>query len=188
MAIQTAHELLIHELQDMLSAERQLIDALQEQAENATNPELKKGFEQHRAQTQKQVERLTQCFEEIGEEPKEVECKGIEGLIEEYKTFIEEEDPSDDIIDVVSIGAASKVESYEINAYESLIQLAESMGHNRSVRLLNQNLREEEQTKAKLEKLSKKIEPEQSGMQEEEEESAPAKKSPGKKRSGRRAA
>src|SRR5437868_6949121 len=95
--MQTAHELFIHELTDMLSGERQLVDALQEQEESASRDDLKKAFASHRAQTEKHVERLEQCFEEIGETPQETECKGIAGLIGEYKSFKEEEDPSPDI-------------------------------------------------------------------------------------------
>src|SRR5436853_789800 len=180
--MQTGHELFIHELTDMLSAERQLVDALEEQAESASDAKLKQAFESHRAQTEKQIERLEGCFEEIGESPEESECKGIAGLIEEYKTFKEEEDPSPDILDVFSIDAAKKVEMYEINAYEGLVEMAEEMGHTKSIRLLNQNLKEEQQTFKKMEAFSKKIKPENSGMEEEEEFQ---KSSSGRKSSGR---
>jgi ferritin-like metal-binding protein YciE len=97
------------------------VDALEEQAEAVTDEQLKKAITDHRAQTEKQVERLEQVFEDLGEEP---ECKGVKGLVEEWKSFKEEEDPSDDILNVVTISAATKVESYEINAYESLIAMA----------------------------------------------------------------
>ena len=122
--MQTAHELFVHELQDMLDAEQQLVEALGSQAEESSRPELQKAFQSHQAQTEKQVERLRQVFESIGEEPEEVECKGIRGLIEEHDHFKEEEDPADDIMDIFNTGAAEKVESYEICAYESLIRLA----------------------------------------------------------------
>jgi ferritin-like metal-binding protein YciE len=166
--MQTAHELYIHELNDMLSAEQQLTDALQEQAEAASNPQLKKAFESHRAQTQKQVERLQRCFEEIDEQPEGEECKGIKGLIEEFKSFVEK-DPSPDILDHFACGAAAKVEQYEIKAYESLIELAESMEHNQAVKLLNQSLKEEESTLEKMEKFGERLQPENLGMEEMEE-------------------
>jgi len=181
--MQTAHELFIHEMQDMLSAERKLTEALQEQEENASRPELKKAFASHRAQTEKQVERLEQAFEQIGEEPEETECKGIEGLIEEYQTFVEEEDPAEDIIDVFSIGAASKVESYEIRAYESLIEMAKMMGHTKAQRLLQQNLKEEQATLKKMQALSKRIKPQNMGMEEEEMEEQSSQRSSGRGRS-----
>jgi ferritin-like metal-binding protein YciE len=169
--MQTAHELFIHGLTDMLSAERQLVEALGKQAEESFRPELKKTFETHREQTVKQVERLEQCFEEIGEEPEESECKGMKGLIEERDTFMEEEDPAEDIADIYNVGAATKVERYEISSYEELIRLATMMEHKKSVKLLSQNLKEEQQTEKKMLGFSKKFKPEQMGMEEEDEES-----------------
>jgi ferritin-like metal-binding protein YciE len=183
--MQTAHELFLHELSDMLDAERKLVDALGEQAESASNSQLQKAFQSHQAQTEKQVQRLEQVFEQLEEQPEETECKGMKGLIEEVETF-KQEDPSEDILDVFSIGAAAKVEAYEINAYESLIQLAKDMGHNKAVRLLQQNLKEEQQTLKKMQGFSKKIKPEQSGM--EEEEGGEERQSSSRRRSSRRAA
>jgi ferritin-like metal-binding protein YciE len=174
--MQTAHELFLHELADMLDAERQLVEALGEQAEGAGNQQLSKAFAAHQAQTEKQVQRLEQVFETLGEEAEETECKGLKGLLEELETFKEEEEPSPDILDVFSIGAAAKVESYEINAYESLIQLGRDMGHTKAVRLLQQNLKEEQQTLKKMQGFSKKIKPEQSGMEEEETEERTARR------------
>jgi ferritin-like metal-binding protein YciE len=167
--MQTAHELFLHELSDILDGERKLVDALQEQADSVSNEQLQKALAAHQQQTEKQVQRLEQVFEELGEQPQETECKGIAGLLEELETLKREEQPSPDILDVVSIGAAAKVESYEINAYESLIILGRDMGHNKAVKLLQQNLKEEQQTLKKMQGFEKKIKPEQSGMEEEEE-------------------
>jgi ferritin-like metal-binding protein YciE len=169
--MQTAHELFVHELTNMLDAERKLVDALGKQAEESSRPDLKKAFESHQAQTQKQVERLEQCFESLDEEPQETECKGIKGLIEEHDSFVEEENPSEDLIDIFNVGAATKVERYEISAYEGLIRLADLMEHKKASKLLSQNLKEEEQTLKKMESFSKKLKPERLGMEEEEEES-----------------
>jgi len=168
--MQTAHELFIHELQDMLDAEQQLVEALGKQAEESSRPDLQKAFQSHQAQTEKQVERLQQVFESIGEEAEEVECKGIRGLIEEHDHFKEEEEPAEDIMDIFNVGAAEKVESYEICAYESLIRLADQMGHTKASRLLNQNLKEEQATLKKMQSFSKKLKPENMGMDEEEDE------------------
>ncbi len=168
--MQTAHELFIHEMQDMLDAEQQLVEALGSQAEESSRPELQKAFQSHQAQTEKQVERLRQAFESIGEDPEEVECKGIRGLIEEHDHFKEEEEPAEDIMDIFNVGAAEKVESYEICAYESLIRLADQMGHTKASKLLNQNLKEEQATLKKMQGFSKKLKPENMGMDEEEEE------------------
>ena len=166
--MQTAHELFLHELADMLDGERKLVEALGEQASGASNAQLQKAFATHQAQTEKQVQRLEQVFEELGEQPQDTECKGIQGLLEEVEAF-KQEDPAPDILDVFSIGAAQKVESYESDAYESLIRLSREMGHTKATKLLEQNLKEEQATWKKLDGLAKKIKPEQSGMAEEEQ-------------------
>jgi ferritin-like metal-binding protein YciE len=167
--MQTGHEFFVHELKDMLDAEQQLVEALGKQAEESQRPELKKAFESHRAQTEKQAQRLEQVFESIGEQPEKAECAGIRGLIEEHENF-KEEHPSEDLLDIFNVGAATKVERYEISSYESLVQLAREMGHRKAVQLLNQNLKEEQQTLKKMESFSKKLKPENMGMEEEEGE------------------
>jgi ferritin-like metal-binding protein YciE len=167
--METAHELFIHELGDMLDAEKKLVEALGKQAEESSRPELQKAFQSHQAQTEKQVERLQQVFEDLGEQPEETECKGIKGLIEEHDAF-QEEDPSEDLRDIFNVGAAVKVERYEISAYEGLIRLAQQMKHTKAVKLLNQNLKEEQQTARKMESFEKKLKPERMGMGEEEGE------------------
>lgn len=167
--METARELFVHELADMLDGERKLITALSEMAEQSENKELKKGFEQHRKQTEEQARRIEQIFEELDEGPDSTECKGLAGLIEEQKS-IEEEDPSPEILDVFNIGAAEKVESYEMRAYESLISLAKDLGLRRAAQLLGRTLKEEEQTLKKLQSLSRKLKPSQTGMEGDEEE------------------
>jgi ferritin-like metal-binding protein YciE len=168
--METAHELFLHGLSDIMDGEKQLVEALEKMAEQAGRPELKKAFESHRQQTEKQVERLEQVFESLGEDPDDTECKGIKGLIEEHEHFVEEEEPSPDIQDIESVIGAAKVEAYEINEYEGLIRLGQQMGHRKAVQLLNQNLKEEQQTLKKMQAFSKKLKPENMGMEEEEEE------------------
>jgi len=87
--METAHEFFLHELGDMLDAERKLVEALGKQAEESSRPELQKAFQSNQAQTEKQVERLQQAFESVEGQPEETECKGIKGLIEEHDTFKE---------------------------------------------------------------------------------------------------
>lgn len=170
--METGHELFIHELNDMLDGERQLVEALQENADDSSRPELKKAFEQHRQQTEGQIERLQQCLELLGEQAEETECYGIRGLVQEKKAFTEE-DPSEDLIDVFNVGAAIKVESYEICAYESMVDMAREMGHKKVAQLLGQNLKEEQQTLKKMETFQKKVKPERM-MTEEQEQQAQA--------------
>ena len=168
--MQTAHEMFLHELTDMLDAEQQLVEALGNQAEESSRPDLQKAFQSHQAQTEKQVERLRQCFELLGEDPEAAECKGIRGLIAEHDSFVEEEDPAEDLVDIFNTVAAAKVESYEIQAYQSLIRMADLMEHTKASRLLNQNLKEEQQTLKKMEAFSKKLKPQNLGMEEAGEE------------------
>jgi len=168
--MQTAHELFVHEMQDMLDAENKLVEALGKQAEESSNQQLKKAFEAHQRQTEKQVQRLEQAFETLGEEVEETECKGIKGLIEEHDHFKEEQEPAEDILDIFNVAAAMKVERYEITAYESLIRMARMMGHKKAGQLLTQNLKEEQATLKRMDAFSKKLKPEQMGMEEEEGE------------------
>ena len=192
--MQTAHELFLHEMSDMLDAERNLLEALQQQAEESSRPDLQKAFESHRQQTEKQIQRLEQAFESLEEDPEDAECKGIQGIIAEHDEFMSEEDPSEDLIDIFNAGAACKVEHYEIAAYTGLINMAQQMGHTKAVKLLNQNLKEEQQTLKKMESFIKKLKPER--MMEEEEEDGEMseeegvtsqRKSPGRGRTGRAA-
>lgn len=167
--MQTAHELFIHEMQDMLYAENKLVEALGKQAEESSNSTVKKAFEMHQKQTEKQVQRLEQAFKSLGEDAEEAECAGIAGLIEEHDKFKNDEDPSPDLMDIFNVGAGVKVERYEISAYDSMVRMAKMMGHKKAEKLLAQNLKEEQQTLKKLEGLSKKLKPENMGMEEEEE-------------------
>ena len=168
--MQTAHELFVHGLTDMLDAEQKLVEALGIQAEESSSPDLQKAFQSHQRQTQKQVERIQQCFDLLDEEAEETECKGIAGIIAEHDTFKEEEDPSEDLMDIFNVGAAAKVESYEIAAYDALISLAQQLGQSKVERLLNQNLKEEQQTLKKMQGFLKKLKPQQLEMEEEDEE------------------
>jgi ferritin-like metal-binding protein YciE len=185
--MQTAHELFLHELSDMLDAERNILEALNQQAEESSRPDLQKAFETHRQQTEKQVERLEQAFESLEEEPEETECKGIMGLIAEHDSF-KEEDPSEDLMDIFNAAAACKVEHYEIAAYTSLINLAQQMSHNKALKLLNQNLKEELQTLKKMESFQKKLKPERLMEEEEEEDETVEGEESEQQRTGRRSA
>src|SRR5579872_4383023 len=154
--MQTGHELFLHGMSDILDGERQLIEALQQLESDSTNSQLKKAFASHRKETEKQAQRLEQCFELLGEEPENAECAGIKGIVQEKKSFMEE-DPAEDILDVFHIGAGIKTETYEICEYESLIDMARSMKHSKVAQLLTQNLKEEKAALKKLEGFEKKI-------------------------------
>jgi ferritin-like metal-binding protein YciE len=179
--MRTGHELFVHGLSDMMDAERQLVEALEENANDSSRAELKKAFEQHRKETEGQIERLQQCFELLGEEAEDTECHGIRGLIAEKKAF-SEEDPSDDLIDVFNVGAAIKAESYEICEYESLIDMAREMKHTKVAQLLGQNLKEEKATLKKMERFSDRVKPNEMMTEEQRQKAVASAKTSGRKR------
>ena len=172
--METGHELFVHELNDMLDGENQLVKILEENANDSSEESLQDAFQQHRQETEGQIDRLQQCFELLDEQPRETECRGIRGLAEEKHSFSKEE-PSKDLIDVFNVEAGIKAESYEICSYESLIQMAREMKHTKVAQLLNRNLREEKATLKKMKEFSKNVKPTQM-MTEEQEQRAGAKK------------
>jgi ferritin-like metal-binding protein YciE len=146
-------ELYIDELKDLYNAENQLVKALPKMAKAASFDELRQGFEKHLKQTQGHVQRLEKIFQTLGESPKGKKCKGMEGLIEEGSEAMEE-DYEDSVLDAALIGAAQRVEHYEIAGYGTVRSMAETLGEADHVSLLQQTLEEEKETDAKLTELA----------------------------------
>ena len=167
--MQTARELFLHELSDMLEAENKIVEVLAQQREESSNSALRDAFKTHLKQTQGQVSRLQRSFELLDEEKGETVCAGIKGLREEHDRM-KEEYPSKDILDLFNLAAAIKVERYEISSYEALIRLATMLGLPDILKLLKQNLKEEEQTLKKLTTLTAKVKPEILDLEDEESE------------------
>jgi ferritin-like metal-binding protein YciE len=153
MALESLNDLFIDELRDVLSAEKQLVKALPKMAKASSSPLLKKGFEKHLAQTEKQVQRLEQVFKSIGETARAKTCKAMEGLIEEGAEVIEEK-AEPDVKDAALIAAAQKVEHYEIATYGTLVTWAKLLDHTKAATLLGQTLEEEKATDEKLSELA----------------------------------
>lgn len=149
------HDLFEDQIKDLYSAENQIIKALPKMAKNATNPQLRTAFERHLEETRNQVARLEQIAEELDFSPKGKKCKGAEGLIEEGKEVMEEFE--EDTLDAGLIGAAQKVEHYEIAAYGTARAHAELLGYAKAARLLQQTLDEEGRTDKKLSQLAENI-------------------------------
>ena len=150
-------ELFQHELKDIYDAENKLSRELKSMAKKATDEQLVDGFREHQQQTEGQIRRLEQVFGILDRKPDREVCHGINGLIKEFKSFVEEEDPSPQLLDVFAASAALKVEHYEISSYNSLIKLANQAGLTEAVSLLQENLTEEEATAQKLDTLSEKL-------------------------------
>src|SRR6266576_1073165 len=119
-------ELYVDELKDLYNAENQLVKALPKMAKAASSEELRVGFEEHLEQTKSHV-RLEQIFEMLDESPKGKKCKGMEGLIEEGSEIMEE-DFEGALLDAALIGAAQRVEHYEIAGYGTVRSFAETLG------------------------------------------------------------
>jgi ferritin-like metal-binding protein YciE len=158
MAEQTnpLEELLVDELKDIYNAENQIIKALPKMAKAASSPELKRAFERHLEETRRQVERLDQISGALDVKLTGKKCKGMEGLIEEGKEILEQ-DFDEDALDAGLIGAAQKVEHYEIAAYGTARTHAEVLGYTKAARLLQQTLDEEGATDKKLTQLAESI-------------------------------
>jgi ferritin-like metal-binding protein YciE len=171
MAMQTIEELFEHELNDIYSAEHALLDALEQMAAESSDREIRKGFTQHRKETQGQIKRLEKVFKALGQKPEVGTCPGIEGLIKEKKVFMRER-PTEELLEFYNIGASQKVERYEITAYEGLIDMADKLGLSDVVELLEQNLQEEEMTLNKLKAIASEFDVmEETDEEMEEEES-----------------
>lgn len=149
-------ELLIDELKDLYSAENQIIKALPRMAKAASSPELKRAFERHLEETRRQVERLDQIGEALDVRLTGKKCKGMEGLIEEGKEIMSE-DLEEAALDAGLIGAAQKVEHYEIAGYGTARTHASMLGMNKVAKLLQQTLEEEALTDKKLTQLAESI-------------------------------
>ena len=143
--MQLLQELLTEELKDLLHAENQLVKALPKMAKAAKDPELKSAFQDHLEQTKEHVERLKQAFEMLEEKPRAKVCKGMAGLVEEGQEIITEGKQMEEAsADLALIGAAQRVEHYEIAAYGTARAIAEQMNRQDIVKLLSQTLAEEE--------------------------------------------
>jgi ferritin-like metal-binding protein YciE len=153
MKLKTLRDLYIHELKDIYSAEKQITKALPKMAKAAKNEELAAGFEEHLAQTEKQIERLDEIFEALGVSSRGEKCKGMEGLLEEGSKMMEE-DASPEVLDAALIAAAQKVEHYEISGYGTLRTYAEMLGEDDAAALLQETLDEEIENDEKLTELA----------------------------------
>ncbi len=151
-------ELYIDELRDLYHAETQLVKALPKMAKAATSEELKQGFEEHLEQTKGHVQRLEKIFASLREKPTGKKCVGMEGLIDEGKEIMDE-DFDGAVMDAALIGAAQRLEHYEIAAYGTAREFAQVLDESNHAALLDQTLEEEKKTDDKLTALAKEINP-----------------------------
>jgi ferritin-like metal-binding protein YciE len=169
--IETLEQLLQDEIRDIYDAEKQLVKAIPKMAKAASSTELSDALKQHLEATQGHVQRLEQVFEALGTKAKGKTCAGMKGLIEEGQEAIGSES-SDEMKDLAIIGAAQRVEHYEIAAYGTARTFAERLGNQDVVDLLQETLDEEKEADEKLSDISQTLLEGVSGSEEADEETA----------------
>jgi Mn-containing catalase len=151
-------ELLVHELRDILHAEKQLTKALPKMAKAARFDQLRELFEMHLQETEQQIERINECFELLGVSARAKPCKGMMGLVEEGQEVMEESEAKEDAAaDLALIGAAQRVEHYEISGYTTAKNLALQLRHSAVVALLSKSLAEEENADQLLNQVARTL-------------------------------
>src|SRR5438270_3439836 len=190
-ATMSLRDVLVEELRDLYSAENQLVKALPKLSKAAEDEELSSSIQQHLEETKGQVERLKEVFTQLETKPTGKQCKGMEGLIEEGREILEEDEEAP-LGDILIIGAASRVEYYEIAGYTAVIEMARALGEEEIADLLNQTLQEEEAARDKLGEKGQALiqsaaqEGDAAESEEEEDQAATVRKSPGSVRTSQR--
>jgi ferritin-like metal-binding protein YciE len=156
MPIDSIDALLEEELKDLYDAEKQLVQALPKMARAASDPTLKSGFENHLEQTKQHVARLEKAFEVLGAKPKTKTCEAMKGLIAEAQSHMKEK-ADDALMDAILIASAQKVEHYEIAGYGNVRAMAQAIGKQDVVKLLDSTLREEKDADMKLTEIGERI-------------------------------
>ena len=150
-------DLFLHELGDVLYAEKTLVKALPKLQEEASDAELASGFADHLEETRQHVKNVEQAFEALGEPAKAEKCPGIEGIKKEHDDFVANESPTSEVLDAFLTGAGARTEHYEIAAYEGLVTMATAMGEDDVASLLNENLEQEKAALAKMQTIGKRL-------------------------------
>jgi ferritin-like metal-binding protein YciE len=156
MKVNSIERLFEENIKDLYDAEKQMVRALPKLVKAATSRELTRAFQEHLEVTKKQVGRLEKVFEFISVKPKSKTCEGMKGLVAEGQEAIEQEG-EDMFRDVMLIGAAKRVEHYEMAGYQAAILIANAMANDEAANLLRQTLTEEEEADGTLAKLGQQI-------------------------------
>ena len=178
-------QLYIDELRDLYSAEIQMVKALPKLAIASSSGELRRAFEEHLRQTSEQVSRLEQIFEMLDEKPTGKKCLGMEGLVKEGSETMQES-YTDAVKDAALIGAAQRVEHYEIAGYGTVRAFAELLGEDEQASLIEQTREEEKQADQTLTRLAEQLN--SLALEAEAEIPQPSSKPDRRKTSSKRAA
>jgi ferritin-like metal-binding protein YciE len=150
---ETLHDLYLNELRDLYSAETQLLEALPKMAKAASSSHLKEAFRAHLEQTEGHVSRLEEIFQALGDEPSGETCKAMQGLIAEGEEYVKAGGDSN-VRDAGLIGAAQRVEHYEIAGYGTARTLATRLGETEAADKLQATLEEEAEADRKLTEIA----------------------------------
>ena len=142
MQLTNLKDVLVHELKDLYSAEKQLIEALPRVAKAASSAKLKNAIEKHLEVTKKQLTRIEEAGKSIGATVTGHTCEGMKGLVKEADGLIKENEKSE-ALDAALISAAQRIEHYEIAAYGSAVEFAKELGHDDVASMLQKTLDEE---------------------------------------------
>ncbi len=147
--IKTMDDLFVHTLRDIYYAEKQILKALPEMIEKATDAQLKQAFQAHLGETKNHVTRVEQVFKMHGVEAKGIDCPAIDGIIEEADDIAGEIEDKQ-VLNAALAAAAQAVEHYEITRYGTLVAWAKELGRNDCASVLQKNLDEEKAADRKL--------------------------------------
>jgi ferritin-like metal-binding protein YciE len=153
MPIKNMDDLFLEQIKDLYDAEKQLVKALPKLAKAANSEDLRQGFQEHLEQTKGHLQRLEQIFEMLGKKASGSKCEAMQGLVEEGAEVIDKIDASP-LRDAALIGAAQKVEHYEIAGYGTCRTFAQIIGQSEAASLLGQTLDEEKETDQKLTEIA----------------------------------
>jgi ferritin-like metal-binding protein YciE len=153
MKLNSLNDVLVDQLADLYSAERQLVEALPKMASAASSTELREAIEEHLEETRGHVRRIEQAFSQLDISPPSEECEAMQGLIAEGEKVIQSQGDSN-AKDAALIAAAQRVEHYEIAAYGTARTLARELGHKDTAELMNETLDEESQADELLTKIA----------------------------------
>lgn len=156
MTVETTEDLFVEGLQHIYYTEQRLIDALEDLESTSSDEEVQEGFSEHRSETREHVNRLEQVFEAVDEGPEGAEDPVVEGLIEAHEEFVDK-DPSEGALDRFNIAAGQKSEHYEIACYGNLTPMADQLGLDEAADMLEENMREEQDTLDELATLGEEF-------------------------------
>jgi len=157
MAVENVNDLLLHELGDLLYAEKQILKSLPKLIKESSDGEMRERLEAHKDETEEQIQKLERSFEAMGRKPRAQKCPGILGILEEKKEFDAEEDATREMTEAFNLGAGLRVEHYEIAGYRSAIALAKTAGADEVSSLLRENLEQEVAMARFIETSSRKM-------------------------------